>query len=246
MGSRLLGALGAASFLAWGCGAGSAPQPAQRPVVASASSPAPPERPPTPASVSVKEPGGDAPDPHAAALWRQLTEPWGARNDKDDQLHVPTPDWEHWKRVRYWGVEHFSGWRYGDDHHVAAAAVLLDVERGAPHTSELCLQRFDAAAVPKAKRLGVSIAQRRVVTRRWRDKPLFVEVADGWIDSGFSRKHYSAAWGAYAAYPDACLIYFAAFAWRDQEALAKRARDRWVEEGFSRVNPLTPTRPYRK
>ncbi len=201
---------------------------------------------PSPDSVSVQEPGGDAPNAHAAALWRQLTEPWGERNDKDDQLWVPLPDWEHWKRVRYWGIEHFSGWRYGDQHHVAAAAALLDVKPGERHDSERCLQRFDAEAIPKAKRLGVGVTSRHVVTRRWRDKPLYVEVADGWADSAFTRQHYSAAWAAYAAYPDACLVYFAAFQWRDDEALARRARDRWVDEGFSRVRPLTERRPYRK
>src|SRR5690606_3693419 len=77
----------------------------------------PPGAPPSPHTVTVAEPGGDAHDPHKAALERQLKEPWGARNDKDDQLHAPTPDWQNWKRVRYWGVDHFTGFRYGDDHH---------------------------------------------------------------------------------------------------------------------------------
>jgi hypothetical protein len=221
------------SLVLVGCGSAAVPKQA-------------PGRPPTPATVSVAEPGGDAHDPQEAALLRQLREPWGRRNDKDDQLHVPTPDWEHWKRVRYWGFDHFSGWRYGDDAHVVAVAVLLDVKPGEEHTSERCLRRFDAMARPRAERVGVKLVQSHVVSKKWRDRLVLVEVADGYADTAFSRKHYSAAWGAYTAYPDACLVYAVAVAWGEHEALAKQVRDRWVDEAFSQMTPLTPTRPYRK
>src|SRR6478609_6760032 len=60
--------------------------------------PLPRPKPPSPESVTIKEPGGDAADPEEAALFRQLDEPWGPRNDKDDQLLVPLPDAAHWKR----------------------------------------------------------------------------------------------------------------------------------------------------
>src|SRR5687768_5050364 len=107
------------------CGASA--QHSAEPALASASATAAPgspaakpmptrPKPPTPASVTVKEPGGDAEDKQGAALFRQLDEAWGLRNDKDDQLHVPLPDHQHWKRVRFWGVEHFVGFRYGGDH----------------------------------------------------------------------------------------------------------------------------------
>ncbi len=77
---------------------------------------------PTPATVTEKEPGGDAPDPHAAELARLIEAPWGMRTDKADQVRVPMPDAENWKRVRYFGVEHYVGFRYGDVHHAMLIA----------------------------------------------------------------------------------------------------------------------------
>ncbi len=88
------------AMLAMGCGGG-----AQAPQQAVAAEPAPP----APASVTVKEPGGDAADPHAAALERLVSAPWGTRDDRDGQVNVPLPDSENWKRLRYFGVEQFVG-----------------------------------------------------------------------------------------------------------------------------------------
>jgi hypothetical protein len=206
----------------------------------------PPGRPPTPDSVSVTSPGGDAHDPHHAALLRQLKEPWGARNDKDDQLHGPTPDWRNWKRVRFWGFEHFTGWRYGDDHHLVGVVFVQDAEDGARETSDTCMRRFEAWARPQLRGYEVELGPVREHRTRWRDEPLAVHYLDGKVYWAFSKIEFSAAWAAYAAYPDACLIYAMAVQWRDRTDQAKRVRDRWVEEGFELMHPLTETRPYRK
>lgn len=206
----------------------------------------PPGKPPTPATISVAEPGGDAHDAHEAALLRQLHEPWGRRNDKDDEVHVPTPDWEHWKRVRYWGFEHFAGWRYGDDHHVAALLVLLDLKPGERNDSASCIRRFEAWARPQAQAYGMKIDAISQHSARWHDQPIVVMSADGHANSAFARHDYSAAWAAYPAYPDACAIYAMGIPWRGHEALAKQVRDRWVAEGFPGYIPRTPTKPVRK
>src|SRR5687768_13119830 len=131
---------------------GSKPAPANGPVsVAKTPTSATPPFPtpksarePSPGSVTRDNPGGDAPDPHAAALRRLLQEPWGARNDKDDQIHAPTPDWEHWKRVRYYSVQHFTGFRYGKDHHAIGIVFVQKMPPGTPVKSELCLREFEA------------------------------------------------------------------------------------------------------
>jgi hypothetical protein len=34
--------------------------------------------------------------------------------------------------------------------------------------------------------------------------------------------------------------------WRNHAELAQQVRDRWVAEGFERMNPLTTSRPERK
>ena len=202
--------------------------------------------PPSPQTVSVAEPGGDAHDPHEAALLRQLDQPWGRRNDRDDQVHVPTPDWENWKRVRYWGVEHFAGWRYGDDHHVVTLLFVQDVPPGEPNDSESCLRRFDGWARPQARAYDVRLEPGGMKRDKWREHPILIKWLDGHVDLGFRRRSFSAAWTAYPAYPETCLIYAVGVPWDGHEELAKKVRDRWVAEAFQRMLPISAEKPVRK
>ena len=206
----------------------------------------PPGEPPSPDSINDDQPGGDAYDPHVAALTRQLNEPWGLRNDKDDQLHAPTPDWQNWKRVRFRLVKHFTGFRYGKEHYVMALAFLLDVPPDSAQTTGSCMNRFEAWARPQLSDYEVSFGEFQSTFKRWRRQPLQVNYVDGHVDVGLDRHEFSVAWAAYAAYPDACLIYAVAVPWFDHGELARRVRDRWVAEGFQHMRPLTETRPYRK
>lgn len=206
----------------------------------------PPGQPPTPATVSNEEPGGDAFDPHRAALTRQLSEPWGLRNDKDDLLHAPVVDWKNWKRVRYRLVNHFTGFRYGKEHHVMALAFVLDVPTDVPQTSESCMNRFEAWARPQLSEYDVTFGEFKSTLKRWQGKPLQVNYVDGFVDVGLTRHEFSVAWAAYAAYPDACLVYAVAVPWFKQGELAKQVRDRWVAEGFQGMQPLTETKPVRQ
>jgi hypothetical protein len=217
-----------------GCGGASTPQRQ------------PPGKPPTPVSVNVAEPGGDAHDPHQAALLRQLEAPWGARNDKDDLVWAPTPDWENWKRVRYRGFEHFTGFRYGDDHHVIAVVFVQDVPEGTPVKSDVCMRRFEQWGRPQIQMFDVKFGQFNVVHKSWHDQPLEIRAVDGEFASGFTKTKFSAAWTAYPAYPNACLVYAMAVPWRDHDQLAQKVRDRWVSEGFVHMWPRTPDRPVRK
>ena len=192
------------------------------------------------------EPGGDAHDPHEAALRRQLELAWGARNDKDDQVWAPTPDWERWKRVRYRGFEHFTGFRYGDDHHVIAVVFVQDVPEGTPVKSETCLRRFEQWGRPQIQFLDVKFGKFDVQHKSWRDQPLEVRSVDGEFATGFTKTRFSAAWTAYPAYPGACLVYAMAVPWRDHDELARKVRDRWVNEGFPQMILRTTERPVRK
>lgn len=206
----------------------------------------PPGQPPTPDTISNDEPGGDAFDPHRAALLRQLSEPWGLRNDKDDQIHVPTPDWKNWKRVKFRLVKHFTGFRYGKEHHVMSLVFLLDVPPESHQTSQSCMNRFEAWARPQLSDYDVSFGEFKTTLKRWHKEPLQVNYVDGHVDVGLQRYKFSVAWAAYAAYPDACLIYAVAVPWFEQGELAQKVRDRWVREGFQHMRPLTEFRPYRK
>jgi hypothetical protein len=239
------------------CACGASPQHAQEPAIAGTGSTTPgspvvaqPARarpqPPTPGSVSVKEPGGDADDAQQAALFRQLDEPWGARMDKDEQVLVPLPDWQHWKRVRYWGVEHFVGFRYGNEHHLLAIGFVQEVPAGTPVTSETCMRRFEQWGRPQTKPFDVKFGPFSVDHQRWRDQRLEVHAVDGEFSAGFTTTSFSAAWAAFPAYSDGCLIYAVAVPWREHPELAKQVRDRWVKEGFKQIDARTTTRAVRK
>jgi hypothetical protein len=191
-----------------------------------------PQRPPTPASVTQKEPGGDAEDPHRAALERLLHEPWGARNDKLDQILAPMPDWENWRRVRYWGFEHLAGFRYGKDYHAVGVARVQELPAGVPAKSETCLRAAEAWVRPQLQGFDVKFEPIGVKLVRWKDQPLEVHTVDGWVSWGVDNADFSAAWTAYPAYPGACMVYGVAVPWRDHKALAIAVRDRFVNEGF--------------
>lgn len=196
--------------------------------------------------MTVKQPGGDASDPEEAALFRQLDEAWGSRTDKDDQLVLPLPDASHWKRVRYWGVEHFVGFRYGNDHHVLAIGFVQEVPAGTPVNTETCMRRFEAWGRPQTKPFNVKFGPFAVHHQRWRNQRLEVHAVDGEFSAAFSTTSFSAAWAAYPAYADGCVVYAMAVPWRDHPELAKQVRDRWVTEGFARIDAKTPERATRK
>jgi hypothetical protein len=205
----------------------------------------PPGRPPTPASVTRAEPGGDADDPHQAALRRLATEGWARGADKDHQVEVALPDTVHWKRVRYRGIPHFVGFRYGKDHHVMVLAFVVEMPEDSPVTGERCLRRFEAEARPHVRTWEVKLDRVETVTTRWDRQPLPVHLVEGQVVSLLSRKEFSAAWVAYPAYPDACLVLGVAAQWQGQPELARQVRDRFVAEGFPETVILTATKPFR-
>lgn len=237
-----------------GC-ASAAPPSVQEPARSASASPgainnAPPvkqrPKPPSPESITIKEPGGDAADREEAALFRQLDEAWGIRTDRDDQLGLPLPDSEHWKRVRYWGVEHFVGFRYGNDHHVLAIGFVQEIPPGTPVTTDQCMRRFEAWGRPQTKPFNVKFGPFAVHHQRWRNQRLEVHAVDGEFSAAFSTTSFSAAWAAYPAYTDGCLIYAMAVPWRDHPELAKQVRDRWVNEAFAKIEPKTTERAVRR
>lgn len=207
--------------------------------------PSAPMRPPTPATVTAKEPGGDAEDPERAALERLLGEVWGARTDKDEQLLAPMPDRDHWKRTRYFGFDHLVGFRYGNEHRAMIAVRVQDLPPGTPVKSETCMRAFEDWARPQIAGFDVKLQPLPTKVVRWRGQPLVIQSVDGWVSWGIGSADFSVAWAAYPAYKDGCLIYGVALPWRDQPVLAKRVRDRWVNEGFVGFEALTAEKAYR-
>jgi hypothetical protein len=68
---------------------------------------------------------------------------------------------------------------------------------------------------------------------------------DGHVDTLVSRRQFSAAWTAYPAYPDACLVLGMAAQWRGYPEVARQVRDRFIEEGFAEMKILTETKAFR-
>jgi len=208
----------------------------------------PPGTPPTTASVSREEPGGDADDPHVSALERLAKEPWGWRNDKQDALHVPLPDWQNWRRIRYFGVPSFVGFRYGDDHHAVIAIWVREAEEGS--TSEQCLDAFEKWAAPTAHDFSVEVGAGTVTRMPWSadgiarpGEELVIKSVDAQINTLLSKKSYSAAYGAYVMWPKTCTIFGIAIPVRDSPELAQQVRDRYVKDGFWRIQQRTAKTP---
>jgi hypothetical protein len=208
----------------------------------------PPGIPPT--SISREEPGGNAADPHESALQRLRTEPWGWRNDKQDALHVPLPDWQNWRRIRYYGVTSFVGFRYGDDHHAVIAIWVRETDEGT--TADECLEKFEKWASPTAHSFSVQVGPGTVTHVPWTPKPeesphgeltVAVKSLQAEVNTLLSRKSYAAAYAAYVMWPKTCTIFGVAVPERDSEELAREVRDRYVNDGFWRLERRSELAP---
>jgi hypothetical protein len=200
---------------------------------------------PTPSSITLEEPGGDAPDAHAATLMRMIAAPFGWVGDKDDQVRIMLPDARLWKRVRYRGFGHLTGFRYGMDHHAVSVVLIEDTRLGRAPTAESCMRHAETLARPRARELSVE-TQPIVETRAlWRGKPLIIHSVDGEFPFGFRRIAFSAAWVAYPAYESACLFQAFGAKYEGHPELARKLRDRWVAEAATQIDIRTTTKPYR-
>lgn len=203
----------------------------------------PPGVPPAPETITREEPGGDAHDPHLAALARLNEKPWGFRIDRQEALRIPMPDWENWRRVKFFGMPTFAAFRYGDAHHAVIAAWLRKVEPGQVDDLEACLDRFERWGEPTARTFGVKM-DRPVTTRaRWAKGDVVIRSLDAKLDTLFSKKSYAAAYAAYRIWPGTCTVIGVAVASRDSEREARQVRDRYAREGFRRVVQIMAETP---
>ncbi len=199
--------------------------------------PQPPGVPPTPVTVTVKNPGGDAADPEWAALTRLGHEPWGGRRDRANTLSIGLVDARHWQRVRLWGYPTRTAFRFGDDHYgVVAIWYSATTEKDDP---ESCLARFVAGARPVAEAFGTKVTASRVMHTTQRigamSVPMVVQVIDADVNGVFADKSYAGALAAYHSWPGTCLIQGFVVPSANHPELAASVRDRWVAEGAGRL-----------
>jgi len=197
----------------------------------------PPDAPPTPASISPKQPGGDAADAEAAALLRLAKEDWGTKRDRWKTLRVPLADWKNWRRVRLWGQPTRATYRYGDDHY-AVTSIWYQRTEG-KDDPDACLAKFLDLTVPIAKSFDVKLGAPKVTRASQRidgeDRPMLIEVVDGAVESLFSSDEYVGAVAAYQSWPGTCLVQGFAVVAGNHRDLAVKVRDRWVAEGAAKL-----------
>ena len=191
-------------------------------------------------------PSDEVHDEHWVALQRMLGERWSKRSDRDEQLLVPLADARNWKRVRFWLIDHFTGFRYGDDINAVNVVLVQDVEPGVTPTAELCMKRAERWARPQMRSFDVRMGPIQSRKVEWRGTEIPVRTADALVDYGFGPMQFSAAWASYPAYTNACLVFAFAVPWGEHRELAHQVRERWIEEGVRKIKPLTEARPYRK
>jgi hypothetical protein len=203
----------------------------------------PPGVPPSPASVTREEPGGDASNPHKAALDRLLTEPWGWRNDKQDVFHFPLSDWPNWRRVRFWGLPAFVGFRYGDAHRAVTGLWVRRLRPDDPEQLEVCLDRMQAWGKPIASAYQTTFTMGPRSFASWKSKDdVLVQSVDAEVSALFSHRTYRAVVGVSFAWPRVCVLYGYAFRVEGEEDVAAQVRDRYAREAFSRLTVRDPLR----
>ncbi len=113
------------------------------------------ERTPTPGTISRDHPAGDAEAPVDAALTRLLERPLGFKRDRFRTLNVRLPDWENWKRVRFWGHPMRAAYRYGKKGYAIAVLSYSDAE--GDDSPRACLERFVQDAARTAESFDVEL-----------------------------------------------------------------------------------------
>jgi hypothetical protein len=139
-------------------------------------------------------------------------------------------------------VPSFVGFRYGDDHHALIGIWVREVEEGT--TLDQCLEQFEKWAEPQTRTFGVRVEPGPVTRLPWSAAPaakpegppeVLIKTVEAEIDTIFAKGTYVGAYAAYAMWPKTCTVFGVAVAARDNIALARQVRQRYVTDGFSRI-----------
>jgi hypothetical protein len=147
-------------------------------------------------------------------------------------MDLPLADSKYWKRVHFTGIDHFTGFIYGEDRDLVTSAFVVKLEPGEKPTSQLCMERFESYSLSKFERHKGRYTPIVASTTRWRKRNIVVHKSDGRLSFFFSRYEFSAAWAAYPAYEDGCVVYATVVFWEDEKELAQRVRDHWADTAF--------------
>lgn len=193
-------------------------------------------------------------DDHSAVLEQLKVSPITKVPDNQRSILVPLPDAAHWTRVKFLTIQSLAGFRYGKEHHGIVGVFVTHVD---DNTKEgACERSFEALAMPVASAFDVELRHDAPSAFSWTlpDKtatptsPKKIAIVE--VDSLYakmatvlSRDEYRAAWSAYPAWNNACLVVGVAFPIRDDDERARAVRDRFVREILPNVTITSDVEP---
>ncbi|OJY31536.1 MAG: hypothetical protein BGO98_16025 [Myxococcales bacterium 68-20] len=229
----------ALALVAAGCSTASGAQPS-RPVAAAS----------PPKDDGKQAQGGTGGDSHSAALEQLKVAPITRKPDRQNAVHVPLPDAEHWTRVRFLTLKSLVGFRYGKDHHAIFAGFVTHVDDNSVQGA--CNKSFEQMAAPWVDAFEVELKHEPPVAFTWSapqppvpsgSAPPVKKISIVDVDplraktaTVLARESYEAAWAAYPAWGEkACLVLGVAIPARDDPQRARAVRDRFLQEVFPKV-----------
>lgn len=187
--------------------------------------------------------GGDRLE-HAAALEELRTAHLEWRTDKQSSLRVLLPDGHDWLSVKFWSVPSLVGFRYGKNHHAIVGGFVMHVpDEKAPSA---CSKAFEAWAAPYIEAFDVEIVHDPPAAFPWWGKIVEVDSLVATTATLGDRDQYAAVYGAYPAWPGACLIFGVAVPARQELNRAKAVRDRFAVEVLPKLVVMSATEPKEK
>ena len=178
---------------------------------------------------------------HSAALEELKVAPTGFVIDRQRSVRFPLPDAPHWTRVKFFGVESLVGFRYGKEHNAVVAATITHVPADAPQGA--CTRSFEDWAMPWVQAFEVEIVREPPRALAWNARIVDVDLLYARAATLAAREGYAVAYGAYPAWPGACLIVGIAVPAREDEARARQVRDRFAQEVLPRVQVIAAEEP---
>jgi hypothetical protein len=203
----------------------------------SAFPPRAPGLPPSPQSITRKEPGGDAFNPQSAALRRLRESHFSLRSDRDHSVLIPLLDGFTWKRVKFWVIRPFTGFRYGDEHRAVAGLFVRPAPSPNP-TSKDCLKDFEKWAFQYVRGLEAHVTPPRSRKVLWRRESILVRSRELSVAWGMSLRSFAATYAAYVPWPNTCVILGYAFPMNEDPEGALLTRDQFAQQAFIRFIPL--------
>ncbi len=165
---------------------------------------------------------------HHQGLTRTLNEPFRGLWDRDHQLRVNLPDRSHWRRVRFHHVKHFTGFK--NSKAATYSAVFAFETQQVNPTSAQCVRAFEKEQQKRIRQFKVEHSPLKTVKKSWKGKDVYSRQMDGFVRVFFSKYRFSAAWTAYPAYENGCVVHAFVSRWKKEGGLAQATRDRWVAQ----------------